>query len=99
MRHLVSIPAATIVTIALAIIGVAAHAAQDAGAPPADVDTIFDLASLTKVIATATLAMQAVDAGLVTLDTQVAAIEPRWSAPDRREVTLRHLLDHATLRR
>ena len=39
----------------------------DPYAPPATPDTIFDLASLTKVIATTTLAMRAVDSGRLTL--------------------------------
>ena len=39
----------------------------DAGAPDTTNETVFDLASLTKVIATTTLAMRAVDDGLLTV--------------------------------
>lgn len=65
-------------------------------APACTIDTIFDLASLTKVISTASLAMQAIDAGTLSLDTTIASIEPRWSGLDRAHVTIRHLLDHSS---
>ena len=52
-------------------------------APEATIDTIFDLASLTKVIATATLAMRAVDEHLIQLDDPVAQLDPgvAWRRP------------------
>ena len=62
----------------------------------ATLDTIFDLASLTKVIATTTLAMRAVDAGRLTLEDPVAAWLPQWRGVDREQVTLRHLLTHSS---
>ena len=40
----------------------------DEHAPAAALDTIYDLASLTKVLCTTTLAMRALDAGTLTLD-------------------------------
>ena len=64
--------------------------------PPATNDTIFDLASLTKVIATTTLAMRAVDDGLLTLDDLVAARFSEWRGTDRQTVTVRDLLSHAS---
>ena len=67
----------------------------DAESPPATLDTIFDLASLTKVIATTTLAMRHVDAGLTPLDLPVAAVLPSWRGDDRQTVTVRDLLAHA----
>ncbi len=68
----------------------------DAGSPPATADTIFDLASLTKVIATTTLAMRHVDAGLTPLDLPVAAVLRTWRGTDREIVTVRDLLAHAS---
>ena len=56
-------------------------------------DTIFDLASLTKVIATTTLAMRAVDAGRLALDDPVAQWLPEWRGADRGDVTDSPLLD------
>ena len=67
-----------------------------AGGPPATVDTIFDLASLTKVIATATLAMRHVDAGLTPLDLPIAEALRTWRGTDREMVTVRDLLEHAS---
>jgi hypothetical protein len=57
-------------------------------------DTIFDLASLTKVIATATLAMRAVDEGRLALDEPVAGRLRSWRGTDREAVTIRDLLAH-----
>jgi CubicO group peptidase (beta-lactamase class C family) len=65
-------------------------------APETTVDTIFDLASLTKVIATATLAMRAVDEGLIRLDDRVVEWIPEWRGADRSQVTVRDLLEHSS---
>ena len=59
-------------------------------------DTIYDLASLTKVIATATLTMRAIDEGLLTLDDLVADWIADWKGADRQPVTIRHLLAHSS---
>lgn len=68
-----------------------------AAAPRADTQTIFDLASLTKVIVTASAAMRAVADGALDLRTPVADLSEPWAqAPDRRRVTVRHLLDHSS---
>ena len=68
----------------------------DADAPPVDRETIFDLASLTKVIATTTLAMRAIDDGRMTLDDPVEQWLRDWRGPDRSQVTIRDLLAHAS---
>ena len=68
----------------------------DDRAPETTIDTIFDLASLTKVIATATLAMRAVDEDLIQLDDPVAQWIPEWRGADRSSVTLRDLLEHSS---
>ena len=68
----------------------------EADAPPAREDTIFDLASLTKVIATASIAMRAVNEGRITLDQRVAARLPDWRGSDREHVTILDLLEHAS---
>lgn len=59
-------------------------------------DTIFDLASLTKVIATTTLAMRAVDEGLLVLDDTVGSRLREWRGADRAHVTIRDLLSHTS---
>lgn len=58
--------------------------------------TIFDLASLTKVIATATLTMRAVDDGRLRLDDRVATWLAEWRGTDRDTVTVRDLLAHSS---
>ncbi len=69
------------------------YAPDAASATPS---TIFDLASLTKVIATTTLMMRAVEAGLLSLDDRVADRLPAWRGADRESVTMADLLEHAS---
>jgi CubicO group peptidase (beta-lactamase class C family) len=59
-------------------------------------DTIYDLASLTKVMATATLAMRAIEHGGLGLDDAVAAHISQWAGSDRGDVTIRDLLSHCS---
>ena len=68
----------------------------EADSPPATCETIFDLASLTKVISTTTLAMHHVDAGLTPLELPVAAALRTWRGAEREMVTVRDLLAHAS---
>jgi CubicO group peptidase (beta-lactamase class C family) len=70
------------------------HLTYDPGAAPAREDTIFDLASLTKVISTTPLVMQQVERGTLALDDPVARFIPEWRGPDREGVTIRDLLAH-----
>jgi CubicO group peptidase (beta-lactamase class C family) len=68
----------------------------DADANRATLDTIFDLASLTKPIATATVIMEEVRSGVVALDARVADFFADWRGVDREQVTVRDLLEHAS---
>ena len=68
----------------------------DRAASEASTGTIFDLASLTKVISTATLAMRAIDAGTLRLDDPVAGWLRAWTGRDRESVTVRDLLAHCS---
>ena len=72
------------------------HVTYDPGADDTSDETIFDLASLTKVICTTTLAMRAVDDGALRLDDPVSAWIPDWRGADRAEVTVRDLLAHSS---
>ena len=67
----------------------------DDAATPATIDTVFDLASLTKALATTTLVMQAVDAGALRLDDTVGRWLDEWRGADRSTVTVADLLEHA----
>jgi serine-type D-Ala-D-Ala carboxypeptidase len=68
----------------------------DADAAPVDEQTVFDLASLTKVVATATLVMRAIDDGRLTLDDPVQRWIGEWRGADREHVTIRDLLAHSS---
>ena len=65
-------------------------------APPATSGTVFDLASLTKVIATTTLAMRAVDRRLLDLDAPLTRWLADWRGADRAAVSVADLLEHAS---
>jgi CubicO group peptidase (beta-lactamase class C family) len=68
----------------------------DTASAPADLDTVFDLASLTKVLATAPLVMRQVERGTLGLDDLVSSHLPEWQGADRSGVTIRDLLAHSS---
>ena len=61
---------------------------------PMTEDTIFDLASLTKVVATAPAVMQLVERGQLRLDDPVARSWPAFGAHGKARITVRQLLTH-----
>ena len=67
----------------------------DAGAPVTSSSTLFDLASLTKPLATAHLIVTLVEQQRLSLDTRVSAWIPEWTGAEREDVTVRDLLEHA----
>ena len=68
----------------------------DRDSPPARDDTIFDLASLTKVLSTTPLVMRLVERGGLGLDDPVARYLQTWRGSDRGAVTIRDLLSHSS---
>jgi CubicO group peptidase (beta-lactamase class C family) len=66
---------------------------EDAPAVSAD-STLFDLASLTKVVATTAAVMALVEDGRLTLDDPVRRWVPQFSGGDKDSVTVRMLLTH-----
>ena len=58
-------------------------------------DTIFDLASLTKVMATIPAVMKLVDEGRIALDDPLSKLIPSAKLSDKKELTLRMLLTHS----
>jgi CubicO group peptidase (beta-lactamase class C family) len=66
--------------------------------PQVTADSIFDLASVSKVIATTCMAMVLYERGLLDLDVPIAALLPQFASEDarRREVTFRMLLAHSS---
>ena len=68
----------------------------DPGSSACEEGTLFDLASLTKVLVTTTLVMRTVDARLLTIDQPVSALIPGWRGNDRADVTVEDLLSHSS---
>ncbi len=82
----------------------------DPGSEPMTTDTVFDLASLTKVMATTPAVLKLLEEGQISLDDPLAkwipefldggvrpeAVEPKPEAKEREDVTLRHLLTHCS---
>lgn len=66
----------------------------DAGARRVQPDTIYDLASVSKVVATTAMAMLLHERGFFELDQSVAGVLPEFAAG--KQVTFRHLLAHAS---
>ena len=60
------------------------------------IDTIFDLASLTKVVATTTAVMQLVEQGRLRLNDSVASLIPGFERYGKGDITVRHLLTHVS---
>jgi serine-type D-Ala-D-Ala carboxypeptidase len=74
----------------------------DPASPEVTTASLFDLASLTKVVATSAMAMILYERGLLDLEAPVTAIVPEFAGQladdtsSRREVTLRMLLAHSS---
>jgi len=67
----------------------------DADAAPVATDTLYDLASLTKVVVTTTLSMILFDEGRLDLDARVHSFFPAFSGLAKERVTVRQLLTHS----
>lgn len=63
---------------------------------PMTLDTVFDLASLTKVVATTTAVMTLVEQGRVRLNDPVASFVPGFARYGKGGITVRHLLTHVS---
>jgi CubicO group peptidase (beta-lactamase class C family) len=74
----------------------------DSNAPAAQAVTIFDLASVSKVVATTTMAVLLYQRGLLDLEMPVVGVMPEFASdesgndPRRGEITLRMLLAHSS---
>lgn len=63
---------------------------------PMRVDTVFDLASLTKAVATTTAVMQLVERGKLQLDAPVSRYWPAFAAHGKDAITVSELLAHTS---
>ena len=69
---------------------------HDPASSPTTLDTVFDLASLTKVIATASIAMRLLESHRVALGHPAGRYLAGFRSADRAVITVRHLLDHSS---
>lgn len=63
---------------------------------PTPDSTVWDIASITKVVGTASAVMRLVDSGRLSLDAPVGRYLPRFSGGAKDRVTVRMLLDHTS---
>ncbi|MCY9578884.1 serine hydrolase domain-containing protein [Paenibacillus alvei] len=63
---------------------------------PVTIDTLYDCASLTKVVATLPLTLMLVEAGDLRLDDLVASYIPEFHDYGKEMITIRHLLAHTS---
>ena len=63
---------------------------------PMTLDTIFDLASLTKVVATTTSVMLLIEQGKLRLIDRVSTFIPGFERYGKADITIRHLLTHVS---
>lgn len=59
-------------------------------------DTLYDCASLTKVMVTLPLILGLIDEGILTLETTISSILPEFGAAGKEEVTVGQLLTHTS---
>jgi len=57
-------------------------------------DTSFDLASLTKIVATTSSLMELVALNELSVDDSVSQFLPAWNTSEKKAITIRHLLQH-----
>lgn len=78
----------------LVLLAAAGHYGAD-DPRPVDPGTVYDLASLTKVVGLTTACMMLVDEGRLDLDAPVQRYLPEFRGPMKEAVTIRHLLTHS----
>ncbi|MCH7731546.1 MAG: serine hydrolase [Candidatus Marinimicrobia bacterium] len=68
----------------------------DQNSPKIQENTIYDLASLTKVVATTPVVMKLVETKKLPLDEPISDFFPAFTGKDKDKVTIRHLLTHSS---
>ena len=72
------------------------HYTYDQDSPTVTIDTLFDLASITKVIATTTAAMLLCDAQLLSPEDPVGKYLPGFASGKKQSICIKHLLTHTS---
>jgi len=70
------------------------HHTYDKDAEVVKGDDIYDVASLTKIVATLPLLMELEEQGIVSLDTKLSTILPYYKKSNKKNITLKKMLSH-----
>ena len=70
------------------------HLTYDAGAPAVTSETLYDLASLTKVCATTLCVMKLVDMGKLKIDDKLSKYLPYLKGTDKEKITIKQAMSH-----
>ena len=68
----------------------------DSGSPPVNHETVYDIASLTKVLSATPITMKLIVQKKLSLDHNVVQFYPQFTGGGKENVTLRHLLTHSS---
>ena len=72
------------------------HYTYDISSPSVDNKTIYDIASLTKVIAAVPVTMKLISQKKLSLDHSVQQFYPQFTGNGKEKITIRHLLTHSS---
>ncbi len=72
------------------------HYTYDISSPSVDNKTIYDIASLTKVLAAVPVTMKLISQKKISLDHSVQQFYPQFTGNGKEEITIRHLLTHSS---
>lgn len=73
------------------------HVTYRPDSPPVTKDTLYDLASVTKSIPTASIILSLADKGVLSLDDKVTTYIPELTTPGRDEILIRHLMSFSVV--
>ncbi|MEZ4875190.1 MAG: glycoside hydrolase family 3 N-terminal domain-containing protein [Flavobacteriaceae bacterium] len=57
-------------------------------------DDVYDLASMTKILATLPMVMELYDRGVITMDTKLSEMLPEYKNSNKKDVTIKRMLSH-----
>lgn len=72
------------------------HGVREPDQIPATLDTVYDLASLTKPLITGLLCARRIESGELNLESSVGSYLPEFDRADKRAITIRQLLTHSS---
>jgi CubicO group peptidase (beta-lactamase class C family) len=70
------------------------HLTYDPNSPPTSLNTLFDLASVSKAVGTTSATLLLMQDGKLSLDDPVSKYLPAFDTDDKRDIRLRHLISH-----